>query len=833
MEAGKETVTRNLLLKGLDCTNCAAKIERGVGKIQGVASCGVNFMTQTLTVQAEQVRADAVMAEVRQTVNRLEPHIRVQEKGRPPAAGLTRSYAPGPRDNKRSEDRRGHSAHGHGGPFHEHEHEHGHEDGHDRKHEHGLEYKYAHEHDSEHAHRNEHKHEHDNHEHAGESVSAKELRSAHSSVPHVQDSQANGQEHGEEHDHSHDHSGHTHDHGSGAMRKLLMRLGAGAVICGIALAAPLGPWAELALFLAAYLIIGGDIVLQALRNIGRGQVFDEYFLMTVATVGAFAIQEYPEGVAVMFFYQVGELFQSMAVNRSRRSISSLMDIRPDYANLQDGTGSRRVSPEEVRVGDRIIVRPGEKIPLDGKVVEGRSAVDTSALTGESAPRDVEPGSDVLSGFMNQNGVLTVEVGKAFEESTVSKILELVEHASSKKAPTEKFVTKFARFYTPVVVIVALLLAVVPPLAVSGATFSEWVYRALVFLVISCPCALVISIPLGFFGGIGAASRSGILVKGSNYLEALNDVKIVVFDKTGTLTKGTFAVTGVYPDPEGSLSQEELLRYAAYAELHSGHPIAESIRKAYGKPIPEEQLQDYNEISGHGIQVNIEGKDVLAGNGRLMEREGISFAPPEQAGTLVHVAVAGRYAGYLVISDEVKDDADEAIRLLKQLGIKKTVMLTGDTGAVAESVRQRLGIDEAHAELLPQHKVEQLERLERLKTGKEKMIFVGDGINDTPVLARADVGVAMGGLGSDAAIEAADIVIMTDEPSKIPAAISIAKRTRRIVWQNIGFALGVKALFLLLGAMGIATMWEAVFSDVGVTLLAVLNAMRVLRLRPMP
>ncbi|MBW4083812.1 heavy metal translocating P-type ATPase [Paenibacillus sp. S150] len=627
-------------------------------------------------------------------------------------------------------------------------------------------------------------------------------------------------------DDSDGHEGHSHDAGKEKIRIMIIRLAVGAVVAGAGMLGSFTGWLELSIFLAAYLLIGGDIVLQAVKNILRGQVFDEYFLMSVATIGAFAIQQYPEGVAVMLFYQVGELFQSIAINRSRKSISALLDIRPDYANLKAGNETKRVSPEEVNIGDLIVVKPGEKVPLDGTVIEGSSAVDTSALTGESMPREVEVKSEVLGGFINKNGVITVEVTKLFGESTVSKILELVENASSKKAPTEKFISKFARYYTPVVVIVALLLAVVPPLILSGAAFSDWIYRALVFLVISCPCALVVSIPLGFFGGIGAASKTGILVKGSNYLEALNNVKYVVFDKTGTLTKGAFKVTGI--NPAGELSDAELLEYAAFAELHSTHPIAESIRVAYGKEIREDQLEGYNEISGHGIQVKVQGKEVLAGNIKLMNKYSIPFETPDEAGTVIHVAIDKKYAGYIVISDEIKDDSAKAVRSLKELGIKKIVMLTGDAKAVGDSVGQQLGIDEVHAELLPQHKVEEIEKLMQSKSPKEKIIFVGDGINDTPVLARADVGIAMGGLGSDAAIEAADIVIMTDEPSKISTAIRIAKRTRRIVWQNIIFALSVKAIFLILGAFGFATMWEAVFSDVGVTVIAVLNAMRVLK-----
>lgn len=715
----KSKAKRELLLEGLDCANCAMKIENGVKKIDGITACSVNFVTKTLTLEAETEHEESVVKKAKEKVNILEPQIRVIEKGKP-AAGSQNSGA-------------------------------------------------------------------------------------------------------DQHDHNH---GHTHDHGHGQMKRIIIRLVIGSVLMAAGFLTSSSAYVEFAFFAAAYIIIGGDVVLRAVKNLVRGQVFDEHFLMTIATLGAFAIQEYPEGVAVMLFYQIGEMFQGIAVNRSRKSISALMDIRPDYANLKAGNDTIRVSPEEVKVGDYIIVRPGERVPLDGKVVEGKSAMDTSALTGESVPREVEPGNDILSGFINKNGVLTIEVAKEFSESTVAKILDLVQNASSKKAPTENFITKFARYYTPVVVIVAVLLAVIPPLLITGATFSEWIYRALIFLVISCPCALVVSIPLGFFGGIGAASKKGVLVKGSNYLEALNDVKYVVFDKTGTLTKGEFKVTNI--QTAGTMTSEELLKVAAYAEMHSTHPIAESIRAAYGQEIHEQELEDYNEISGHGIQVKVSGREVLAGNAKLMNKENIQYEQPDVLGTIVHISIDGEYAGYIVISDEVKEDSAQAIRSLKELGIKKTVMLTGDSKTVGEAVGRQLGLDQVHAELLPQHKVEEIEKIDREKNPKEKIAFVGDGINDTPVLARADVGIAMGGLGSDAAIEAADIVIMTDEPSKITSAIQIAKRTRRIVWQNIIFALGVKSIFLILGAFGIATMWEAVFSDVGVTLLAVLNAMRILR-----
>lgn len=550
--------------------------------------------------------------------------------------------------------------------------------------------------------------------------------------------------------------------------------------------------------------------------------------MSIATIGAFAIGEYPEGVAVMLFYQIGEFFQDLAVNRSRKSIAALMDIRPDYANLKVGNDVKKVDPEDVLVGDYIIVRPGERVPLDGVVVEGKSMVDTSALTGESVPREVEVDGSVLGGFINKNGLLTIKVTKEFGESTVSKILELVQNASSKKAPTENFITKFSRYYTPVVVFAALALAVIPPLVIEGATFSEWVYRALVFLVISCPCALVVSIPLGFFGGIGGASKNGVLIKGGNYLEALNNVDIVVFDKTGTLTKGVFKVTEI--NAEKGISKEELLEYAAFAESYSNHPIAISILNAYGKEINKEEIENYNEISGHGIKVKVRDSEILAGNAKLMDKEKIAYAPVETIGTVVYVAINGNFAGSIVISDEIKKDAQKAIRELKAIGVKKTVMLTGDNKQVGTKVANELGLDEVHAELLPDQKVEKVELLDKQKSPKGKLIFVGDGINDAPVLARADIGVAMGGLGSDAAIEAADVVLMTDEPMKLVSAIKIAKITRRIVWQNIIFSFGVKAIVLILGAGGLATMWEAVFADVGVALIAIFNAMRILNVK---
>jgi Cd2+/Zn2+-exporting ATPase len=582
--------------------------------------------------------------------------------------------------------------------------------------------------------------------------------------------------------------------------------------------------ARLVLFGASYVIAGGDVVMSALRNISRGSVFDENFLMSVASAGAFAIGEYPEGVAVMLFYQVGELFQSYAVNKSRRSIAALMDIRPDYANVRRGGEIEKIDPEEVKTGEIIIVRPGEKIPLDAVVTEGLSTLDTSALTGESFPRDVAPGDAIMSGCVNLSGLLAARVTKEFDESTVSKILDLVENASAKKSKSENFVTKFARYYTPAVVITAALLAVVPPLAVPGAAFSDWLYRALTFLVISCPCALVISIPLSFFGGIGGASKRGILVKGGNYLEALARTEIVVFDKTGTLTKGVFKVTEIRPE---KISPDELLELAAYAENFSVHPISASLKTAYGKNINEARISNVEETPGRGVRAKIDGREILAGSAKLMDAAGISHRGGASGGTVVHVAADGVYAGYIVIADEIKDDAADAIAALKRAGVRKIVMLTGDSRAAGEAAAKKLGVENVYAGLLPEDKVAKVEELLAEKSPKGKLVFAGDGINDAPVLSRADIGIAMGGLGSDAAIEAADVVIMTDEPSKIATAMKLSKRTLGIVRQNIFFALGVKLIVLVLGAGGISTMWEAVFADVGVAILAILNASRVL------
>ena len=601
---------------------------------------------------------------------------------------------------------------------------------------------------------------------------------------------------------------------------------------------------KLAVFLVSYLVIGGDVLLSAFKNILNGQVFDENFLMAIATIGAFAIGEYPEGVAVMLFYQLGELLQGIAVNNSRKSIVSLMDIRPDYANIKVGEGIKKVSPEEIKVGEIIVVKPGEKVPLDGKIVKGASTFDTSALTGESLPREAKAGDDVLSGFINKNGLIEIQVAKVFSESTVSKILYLMENAGSKKSKTENFITKFARYYTPAVVITALIVAIFPPLLIQGATFSDWIYRALIFLVVSCPCALVISIPLGFFGGIGGASRHGILIKGTNYLEVLNNLESVVMDKTGTLTKGIFKVTEVnvknnikindFENNKTELTKSLLLKYAAHIEKFSNHPIAQSIVAEYENSVSkvdENVVKDFEEISGFGIKVNINNHQFLAGNSKLMNLENITFDKKENLGTAIYLAADGKYIGNILISDEVKEDSARAIKGMKENGVKEIVMLTGDNEAIGKNIAEKLGIDKVFTELLPNEKVEKLEEIYKTKSEKGKVAFVGDGINDAPVLARADLGIAMGGAGSDAAIEAADVVIMNDEPSKIVTAIKIAKKTKEIVWQNITVAFTIKIVVMALGLFGDATMWEAVFADVGVALLAVLNATRVLRYNP--
>lgn len=593
---------------------------------------------------------------------------------------------------------------------------------------------------------------------------------------------------------------------------------------------------EFVLFLIPYLIAGYDVLLKAARNIGNGQVFDENFLMTIATVGAFALVLFPdsqphmaEGAAVMLFYQVGELFQGYAVGKSRQSIADMMDIAPDFANVMRDGKLVQVDPYEIGVGDEIVVKPGERVPLDGTIVEGSTQLDTAALTGESVPRHVEEGAEVISGCVNMTGKITVKVSKPFEQSTVSRILELVESASEKKAQTENFITRFARYYTPIVTIGALVLAVLPPL-LFGQSWSDWIERGLTFLVVSCPCALVISVPLSFFGGIGGASRLGILVKGGNYLEALSHTETVVFDKTGTLTNGSFNVVAVHPDAAAEVDPDLILSIAAHAEAYSDHPIAVSVKEAFTGEIDQSRIADVREEGGHGVRAVVDERVVLVGNDKLMREEGIAYHDCELTGTILHVSIDGKYAGHIIIADVVKDDAAECIKRLHAAGVRKTVMLTGDRAEVAKAVAEKLGLDEYHGKLLPEDKVNQVERLLGETSEKGKLAFVGDGINDAPVLTRADIGIAMGAMGSDAAIEAADIVLMDDKPSKIASAIRIARKTMRIVWQNIVFALGVKFAVLVLAAVGLATMWLAVFADVGVAILAILNAMRCMRVK---
>jgi len=612
------------------------------------------------------------------------------------------------------------------------------------------------------------------------------------------------------------------------MKKRTIKIIIASILFIISLIIPFqNKWINKIIYIVSYLIVGLDIVIKAIKNIFRGKLFDENFLMAIATLGAFAIGEFPEAVAVMLFYQIGELFQSYAVDKSRKSISNLMNIRPDFANVKRNNKIKKVSPEEVKIGEQIIVKPGEKIALDGIVLDGKSMIDTSMLTGESVPKEVEKGQEVLSGCINQNGLLTIQVTKEFGESTVSKILDLVENASSKKAKSENFISKFAKYYTPVVVIVAVILAIIPPFILKMGEFTDWLYRALTFLVVSCPCALVISIPLGFFGGIGGASKMGILVKGSNYLEALAKAEIVVFDKTGTLTQGIFEVQKV---EAFGISKEELLKITAHAESYSNHPISTSVRKAYGKEIDNNIISKTEELSGLGVLAIIDGKEVIVGNNKLMQEKNIEYTKCNDIGTILYVAIDKKFVGYILISDKVKDDAKSLIKNLKKMNIKKTVMLTGDRKVVGEDIAKQLEIEQVYTELLPDGKVEKVEQLIKEKSKQGKLAFVGDGINDAPVLAISDIGIAMGGLGADSAIEAADIVIMTDEPSKIINAIKISKRTMRIVKENIVFAIAIKIGVLILSAFGLSTMWEAVFADVGVSIIAILNSLRVLRVK---
>ena len=789
-EKTEPAVTKVYLLKGLDCPNCSAKIEKEVGELGGVASSTVNLMNQTLTVQAGTSVATSLLDTVTTIVHSHEPDVEVSEKTEP---AVTKVYLLKGLDCPNCSAKI--------------EKEVGELDGVTSSTVNLMNQTLT--------------------VQAGTSVAASLLDTVttivHSHEPDVEVSEKQLEATAPV---KKDEKAAVYNDED---KKRTIRLAVGAVVYAIGMAltvfAKLPTLAELAFLIVAYVILGWDVVWQAVKNITRGQVFDEHFLMSVSTIGAFAIGEYPEAVAVMLFYQVGEFFQSLAVKRSRKSISDLMDICPDSATVKRNGVLQVVSPESVAVGEIIVVKPGEKIPLDGIVVDGESMLDTKALTGESVPRSIRKGDEALSGCINQSGLLTLKVTKSFGESTVSKITDLVENASARKAPTENFITTFARYYTPVVVGMAAVLAIIPPLVLGGG-WSEWLRRGFVFLIVSCPCALVISIPLTFFGGIGAASKRGVLVKGSNYLEALNKVSVVVFDKTGTLTKGVFEVANIIP--AAGYQKEQVLEYAAQAESYSNHPIAKSILATYGKPIDQKQFSDFEEISGHGISVMVQGKKVLAGNSKLMESEKIAYAACDAAGTKFYVAADGSYVGCILIADEVKPDSKCAIAELKKIGVEKTVMLTGDDERIGKSVADELGLDAYYAQLLPDQKVEKLEMLDKQKRQGSKLAFVGDGINDAPVLARADVGIAMGGLGSDAAIEAADVVLMTDEPSKLVEAIDVAKATKRIVMQNIVIALGIKNVFLVLGALGMAGMWEAVFGDVGVTIIAVLNAMRILK-----
>lgn len=689
-----------LTLEGLNCANCARKIEEKVGKMEGVKESNLNFTTTTLNVKLERkVKEEHAINEIKKIVEALEPHVKVEKK----VSGKTNVQR--------------------------------------------------------------------------------------------------------------------------AKFEVKPTLIIGTILYLIAVIGDFKGALALILFVASYLLIGGKVVLTAIKNIARGQLFDENFLMTVATIGAFSISEYPEAVAVMLFYEIGETIQGYAVNKSRSSISSLMDIRADYANIIIDGKEKKVSPETVKVEDIILVKPGEKIPLDGIVVEGESFVDTSALTGESVPRKIAVNDEILSGGINTNGVLKVKVTKKFGESTVSRILEMVENAANKKANTEKFITKFAKVYTPIVVALAILIAVVPSIFIKDALFSTWLYRALVFLVVSCPCALVVSVPLGFFAGIGGASKKGVLVKGSNYLELLKDLETVVFDKTGTLTEGVFTVTEINTN---DIQKEKLIEVAAMAESFSNHPIAISIIKEYGKEIDKEVIEEYEEIAGHGIKAVINNEEVLIGNAKLMNQFNISYNEVDSIGTVVYCAINGEFKGSIVISDKIKENAAEALINLKAAGVKKTVMLTGDNKKTAEKVGEKVNIDEVHSELLPLGKVKEVEKLLKASNKNGRLAFVGDGVNDAPVLARADIGIAMGGIGSDAAIEAADVVLMKDDINALVDAINVSKKTNKILWQNIIFALGVKVIIMVLGTFGIANMWTAVFADVGVTIIAIINSTRCFR-----
>ena len=726
-----------LVLNGLDCANCANKIEVRVNKINGIKEATMNFSTSTLTIEIKEgILKEDIIEEVKLIVKALEPNVQVQEKINDKKLNnnikVCTNNCCSIEPNK---------------------------------------------HDKE----------------AKESNDNKVKKDKFKLL-------------------------------KGIKNNLILIIG--VVVYIIALLYKSNEnLLSISLFVVSYLFIGGEIVLTAIKNISRGEIFDENFLMSIATIGAFFIGEYPEAVAVMLFYQIGETLQGYAVNKSRKSIADLMNIRADYANVLINGKEIKVSPENVNINGIIIIKPGEKVPLDGVVLDGSSFIDTSALTGESVPRKVNIGDEILSGSINNSGVLKVKVTKEFGESTVSKILELVENATNKKAPTEKFITKFSKVYTPIVVVIAILVAIIPPILIKDTTFSEWLYKALSILVVSCPCALVVSIPLGFFSGIGCASRRGILIKGGNYLEALRKSEIVVFDKTGTLTKGVFNVTEINSK---NITKEKLLEITAIGESQSNHPIAMSILRAYGKDINKEEIKYYEEISGYGVKANIRGDEVLLGNAKLMKINNIEFEEVYSIGTIVYVAINNEYEGSIVISDEIKEDVDSALYKLKSIGIRKTVMLTGDNKSVANKIAKLIGIDKVYAELLPGDKVSKIEEIIKEKSKKGKVLFVGDGINDAPVLARADIGIAMGGIGSDAAIEAADVVLMRDKIESISEAMRISKRTNKILWQNIILALTIKIGVMLLVVLGLTNMWAAVFADVGVTLIAVLNSIRIIR-----
>ena len=862
---------RIYILDELDCANCAMKIEKHVGKIKGVKECSVDFVSKRMFVDMEHEGIEAVLEE---TVQAIEPDVILRRKDDKKAASGGKQEASGKAGHPEAEEH--HPAQEDCTCKKAHHHDHAnsacaHTDGHD--HHEACYGPHAHDNDGK-EHDGHHHHEGCGcgHDHAHEAHEDREIQGALKlyvknldcancankieayvrKMDNIRDASMNFS-HGvlfvELQDASRSEETikavmaviptledgvtvelekSTEEEKPSRMFSFQenARLYLGILLFAAAVVLEAQSW-SVWLFLAAYVMAGGKVVYIALRNILKGEVFDENFLMSVATIGALAIGSYEEAVAVMIFYEIGEMFQSYAVNRSRKSISSLMNIRADYANLWKDGKEIRVSPEAVGLHDLIVIKPGERVPLDGVIVEGTSSLDTSALTGESLPRDVGVQDEVLAGVVNLSGVLKVEVSKEYGESTVSRILELVENASSKKAPMEKFITRFAKVYTPTVVFLAIALLVLPMLFIPDAVFADWLYRALTFLVVSCPCALVISVPLGMFAGIGAASKSGILIKGGNYLEALKDIDTVVFDKTGTLTKGVFTVTQIHAIQR---SADELLEMAAYAENYSTHPIALSIRKAYAKTIDAERLSRYEEVAGNGIHVQLDQHELLVGNYKLMQANGITYEENDALGTIVHIAVDGTYEGYIVIDDEIKETSKEAITSLKSSGVKKCVMLSGDRYKVGEHVASVLGLDEVHMQLLPADKVEKVEELLQQESEHGKLAFVGDGINDAPVLARADIGVAMGGIGSDAAIEAADVVLMKDDPSALSTAIRIAGKTMQILWQNIVFSLGIKVVILILTAFGMANMWMGVFADVGVTLIAILNSMRALKIR---